>query len=110
MEELNYLDIDKSQIPYIFEVELKGKTYEMEINYIPKDDYFTIDLIRNNRVLVEGEKIMYRKPLFSSIKYKDIPEVTIIPYSIYNKEERVTYENFYDTVFLYILGDEDGTI
>lgn len=111
MIQYKYLEIEKDKIPYIFEISLDGKTYEMEINYITEGDYFTVDLIKDNKVLVEGEKILYRKPLFTSILYKDIPDLAIIPYDLRERETRITYSNFYESVFLYIIeGDEDGSI
>lgn len=111
MNEYSYLDIEKEKIPYVFEVSLQGNTYEMEINYINEGDYFTVDLIKDNRVLIEGEKILYRKPLFTSILYKDIPNLSIIPYDLREEEKRITYENFYESIFLYLIeGDENGSV
>lgn len=102
-QEIEFIDIDKDAIPYIFEMKLNNKTYQFKIQYNTAADFFTIDLYLDNKLLVAGEKIIYGKPLFNTATHKDIPEQLIIPYDINERETRVTFENLSETVYLCLL-------
>lgn len=104
---MNYIDIDKDLIPYSFEMSLNNKTYQFTINYNNTHDFFTVDLHRNDEVLVNGEKIVYEKPLFATTQYKDIPDISILPYDLSGEVDRITFKNFNEKVFLFLVGDED---
>jgi hypothetical protein len=102
---MEYIDIDKIMIPYRFEVSIKNETFTFEIRYNTIDDFFTVDLYKNDKIIILGEKIIYGKPLFLNAHYKDIPKVDILPYDLSQTTDRVTYENLNNKVFLYLVGD-----
>lgn len=100
------IPIDKENIPYQFEIELAGNVFVFEINHNVEHNFFTFDLFKDDEVLALGEKLVYGSPLFS---YADerFPEVTITPKDKSGNETRVTYDNFGETVFLFV-GDDDA--
>lgn len=104
--EKEYIDIEKALIPYSFECELGAELFTMQINYNALGDYFTIDLSKDDDVLVLGEKIVYGTPLFSEIYDDRFPAPTIIPLDPANKESRVGWDNLNETVFLVVANDE----
>lgn len=61
--------------------------------------------MKNNEVIVLGEKVVYGKPLFLTAIHKNIPKVDIIPFDLSQSTERITFENFNKDVFLYLVGD-----
>lgn len=107
---MEYIEIDKNMIPYSFEITLNDKTYTFYVKYNVLKDFFTIDLYRNDEVIVLGEKLVYGKPLFSTSQYKDVPDVKIIPFDLTGKSERITFENLNEEVFLYLVGDDDEVL
>lgn len=102
---MEYIDINKSLIPYSFDITLVGETYTFEVNYNSKYDFFTIDLLKNNEVIVLGEKLIYGKPLFTSSQHKDIPKIDLLPYDLSDNTERITFNNMNESVFLYMVGE-----
>ena len=101
-----YIEIDKDEIPYSFEIELAGEVFEIEVNYNETYDFFTVDLFKDGGVLVIGEKLIINRPLFENRVNIDLPKVQIIPKDRANSATRITYENMNETVFLYV-GDSD---
>lgn len=111
LNNMKYIDIDKDEVPYTFDLTLADETYTFTVKYNEHGDYFTIDLIKNDELIIEGERIVYAKPLFISSQYKDIPKVTILPFDLNDSVNRITFENFNEIVFLYIIeGAEDETM
>lgn len=104
---MDYIKIEKDLIPYRFDIAIEGKTYTFEIHYNTENDYFTVDLYRNGHLVVAGSKIVYGRPLFAANKYLDVPQVPIIPLDLSGQTDRVTWENFNKTVFLWLV-NEDG--
>ena len=104
---MNYIEIDKNMIPYRFDMTIRGETYTFQVNYNATHDFFTIDLYKNDEVIVLGEKVVYGKPLFFTSQHKDVPKVTIIPYDISENTDKITFENLNEDVFLFLVGDED---
>lgn len=96
------IDINKNLIPYRFSLEL----YEFTIRYNKEHDFFTVDLSLDDKIIVQGEKIVYGKALFSHLQHLNIPQEIIIPLEIADKIDRITFDNFNESVFLY-LGDAD---
>jgi len=94
-------------IPYRFDMTIKGETYTFQVNYNATHDFFTIDLYKNDEVIVLGEKLVYGKPLFMSAQYKDIPKIIIIPYDVSENTDRITFENMNEDVLLFMIGDND---
>jgi len=102
-----YIDIDKNEIPYAFEMELAGEIFEFEVNYNHAHDFFTLDLFKNGGALVVGEKLVLNRPLFQNRTSIELPKVQIIPKDRANSATRITYDNLNETVFLYV-GETDG--
>lgn len=100
-----YIEIEKELIPYRFEIELGAELFETEINYNLQHDFFTLDLYKDDEVLVYGEKITYGVPLFSEVFDSRFPGPTIIPWDESGQEQRVTFENLNETVFLRLVND-----
>ena len=100
-----YIEIEKELIPYRFEIELGAELFELEIHYNLVHDFFTIDLYKDGEVLVCGEKITYGVPLFSEVYDSRFPSPTIIPIDKSGLENRVTFENLNETVFLRLVND-----
>ena len=44
---MDYIAVEKSLIPYRFDIAIEGKTYTFEVHYNAENDYFTVDLYRN---------------------------------------------------------------
>ncbi|MCR8636187.1 phage baseplate plug family protein [Paenibacillus radicis (ex Xue et al. 2023)] len=99
------VNIIKHQIPYRFEIPLANVLFEMEVNYNPQFDFFTIDLYRNKELLVYGEKLIYGKPLFHDIADHRFPAVTLTPLDESGKETDVNWKTLGETVFLFLDGD-----
>lgn len=103
---MQYIEIEKKLIPYEFDITIAGKTFTFGIYYNAEKDFFTIDLCRNGEPVVIGEKIVYGRQLFASHAYADIPDVPIFPYDLSEKENRVTWENLNETVFLWLVSED----
>lgn len=102
---MKYIDIDKSQIPYEFNIKLSARTYTIGVNYNAECDFFTIDLYRNGVAIVLGEKLVYNNPLFSNAQYKNIPDISIVPFDLSGEADTITFDNLNETVFLYLVGE-----
>lgn len=100
---MDYINIDKSLIPYEFEIKIKDETYRFIVSYNSDYDFFTIDLYKGEEAIVIGEKVVYGRPLFVSALYRDIPKAYILPFDLAQKEDKVTFENFNEQVFLYLV-------
>ena len=106
----NYIPFDKNTIPERFEIDLAEESFFLEINYNEIGDFFTIDLFdADENPLVLGEKIRLGISLWSDVPNPNLPAPTLIPLDQSGKENRITFDNFGETVFVYIddVGDED---
>ena len=103
-----YIDIDKTEIPYSYDIELANELFEFEINYNASFDFFTVDLFKNDVALVIGEKLILNQPLFKNRVHNDLPKVKIIPKDRADVATRITYDNFNETVFLYIVESSEA--
>jgi hypothetical protein len=104
---MKYMDIDKTSIPYEFQMDIAEDEFTFVIDYNKRFDFFTMDLYKNDILIIKGEKIVYGRALFGS--YPDdsvIPEWPIIPFDEAGKETRVGWDQLNETVFLF-LGDPD---
>lgn len=107
---MEYIKIDKELIPYEFEIILKGETFKFEINYNNSHDFFTVDLYKNNEIIILGEKLVYGRPLFLPCLYKEVPKVYILPYDVSGNSDRITFENLNEEVFLYLVEDDEDEV
>lgn len=103
MASRDYINIDKEEIPVIFDIDLANESFTMGINYNQTFDFFTVDLWDSERkVIVLGEKMVLGSPLFIDIIDERVPGPQLVALDESGKETRVTYENFGVTVFLYL--------
>ncbi|MDR4997897.1 phage baseplate plug family protein [Brevibacillus parabrevis] len=107
---MEYIEIEKEQIPYRFEIDLSGVVFTLEANYNSEYDFFTVDVERDGEVLITGNKLVYGVPLFSYSSDERLPQVEIVPYDEAGITQEVTWSTLGETVFLYVFegGAEDG--
>lgn len=103
---MEYIAIEKDLIPYRFDIAIDGKTYTFEVRYNAENDYFTVDLSRNDQLVIAGAKVVYGRPLFAAHMYMDVPQTPIIPLDVSGQTERVTWDNLNETVFLWLVNDD----
>jgi hypothetical protein len=103
---MKYIHIDKEALPYACEMQLAQQTWQFEVRYNTEYDFFTVDLYQDNQMVVAGEKIVYGRPLFEMLATNK-PGVSIVPLDVSGNAERVGWNELNESVFLYLLGDED---
>lgn len=104
------IEIDKSMIPYAFDILLGAEWFTLEFLYNATADIFTVSLYKNDEVIVYNEPIMYGVTLFSDLYQSGVhPMLDIVPYDESGQESKVSWENFGELVLLTIDqgGDED---
>ena len=103
-EDVEYIDIDVSKVPYSFSIKLTDKTYMFTVKYNEVGKFFTVDLLDlNGDVLVFGEIIRDGRALFNVVEDERFPLPVIIPVCITGEEiSEVTPENFGKEVKLYL--------
>lgn len=99
---MNYIDIEKDEIPYSFEIDLGAEEFTIEVNHNARFDFFTIDLYKGEQALIIGEKLILDRPLFSDSVNIELPKVNLIPKDRSGMEKRITYANMNEKVFLYV--------
>jgi predicted NAD-dependent protein-ADP-ribosyltransferase YbiA (DUF1768 family) len=107
---MDFIEIDKTLIPYRFEIKLSDKIYTFYINYNCFFDFFTADLILNGTTLVTAEKLVLNEFLFRDV-FEDeehnlnpnAPQELLFVGSNDNSVKRVSYDNLGETVFLYVV-------
>ena len=93
--------INKELIPYSFDILLGGEWFEFGINYNKTADLFTVTLSKDGNVLVYNEPVVYGVSLFCDLYLSGVlPMFDIVPFDESEQENKVTYDNFNETVFL----------
>ena len=86
-EDVEYIDIDVSKVPYSFSIKLTDKTYTFTVKYNEVGKFFTVDLLDlNGDVLVFGEIIRYGRALFNVVEDERFPLPVIIPCLLYTSD------------------------
>lgn len=103
-EDVEYIDIDTSKVPYSFSIKLTDKTFTFTVKYNELGGFYTIDLYDlNGNVLAFGEIIRYGRALFNVVEDERFPIPVIIPYCITDDGiTEVTKDNFGKAVKLYL--------
>ncbi|NGP45963.1 hypothetical protein G4V62_13775 [Bacillaceae bacterium SIJ1] len=96
------LPVYKDRIPYRFDTEIQGEVFTFEIHYNGDYDFFTFDLLKNEQIIILGEKIVYGRPLFESLSDIRLPKSIITPLDPSGEENEITYDNFTETVKLFV--------
>ena len=110
MPDYKYVPIHKELIPYKFDIALGGRTFTFGMRYNASHDFFTIDLYRDETLVVAGEKIVYGRILFLNQQHLDVPREPIVPYDLSLNESRVTWGNLNETVFLWLPGGLENVL
>ncbi|AKF92724.1 phage baseplate plug family protein [Brevibacillus laterosporus] len=103
---MEYIPIEKELIPYKMEIELGVELFEIEINYNDRFHFFTLDLIKNNELLVMGAKLVYGVPVFEAFEDNRFPAPLLLPIDPAGREKHITWDNFGETVLLQV-GEDD---
>ena len=103
-EDVEYIDIDTSKVPYSFSIKLTDKTFTFTVKYNELGGFYTIDLYDlNGNVLVFGEIVRYGRALLNVVEDERFPIPVIIPYCITDDGiTEVTKDNFGKAVKLYL--------
>lgn len=106
-EVYDIIPIDKTTLPERFDIDLADELFTMQVNYNETGDFFTIDLYTTGDsgedvAIITGEKLMLGRTLWADVPRVDLPAPTLIPLDIGMNAKRVSYENFGESVFLYI--------
>lgn len=102
--------INKSLIPYNFNILLGDELFNLTVNYNESHDIFTIALKKDDEIICEGEPIIYGVPLFRDIYQSGkFPALDIIPLDESGQQDTVTFKNLNETVFLTVdnMGGDD---
>lgn len=103
----DYIAINKTLIPYSFDVLLGAKNYTFTVKYGETSGLFVVELECDGETICSGEPLIYGHPLFQDCYMADLfPSVTLVPYDESGQEQEVTFENLNETVFLTI--DDEG--
>lgn len=106
---MEYIEIEKEEIPYSFEIMMDSETYTLEILYNERQEIFTVSLYDSeDNPLVYAEPIIYGQELFKDVRDLRYPIDRIIPLDPAGKETEVTFENFGTTVLLVIDAESEG--
>lgn len=102
------IQIKKSLIPYTFDILLANEVFNIGVKYNETADLFTIALKKDGVTICTGEPIVYGVPLFNSTYIADkYPKLRIVPYDESEERNKVTWENFNETVFLVVDNGSD---
>lgn len=114
---MGIIEINKSQIPYKFEIKLSSRIYEIVINYNFLFDFFTADLMLNNVTLIKSEKLVLNQFLFRDVCEdkehninSDFPKELLFIGTNDETISRISYDNLGETVFLYYAEREEVEI
>ena len=94
--EVSYIDVDTSKVPYTFSVKLGDRTFAFSIRYNEVGGFFTVDLsiASTGEVLVYGDIVRYGRPLFNSVEDERFPVPVIMPLCLTGDDiSEVTFEN-----------------
>lgn len=100
---LNYISIFKDSVPYEFSVMLEAELFRFIVRYNKRRDIFTVDLFKDENLLVQGEPLIYGFPLFGDVEDENFPIVQLVPLDEARREHEVTFENLNKTVFLAVM-------
>lgn len=104
------IEINKTLIPYSFQILLGGEVWGLRVDYNTKGDMFTVSLYKNDELIHANEPLIYGMPLWYNSRMEgDYPAVDIIPWSDNREITAVTYDNFNETVFL-VIDDQEISI
>lgn len=105
---MEYIDFNKEELPESFDIDLADETFTLAFSYNETFDYFTVDLYKADEPLVLGEKLVLNQPLWADFTSFVLPAPTLIPQDVSGLENRITWDNLGETVFLFIDNEGDS--
>lgn len=102
--------INKSLIPYSFDIVLGSEEFTFRVDYNNKGGFFTVELAKGDKTLCAGEPIIYGKRLFSDVWTPEFPAIDIVPIDPSGDYNAVTFDNLCESVLLLIDNDEETVI
>ena len=102
--------IEKSLIPYSFDILLGDELFTIGISYNKTHDFFTASLQKDDETICVGEPIIYGSPLFRDFYQAGVtPAIDIVAWDESGENKVVTFETLGETVFLTVDNqDESG--
>lgn len=103
-EEQPAVPIDVDEVPYQFEIDIddSGEFHTFLVQYNATHDYYTLDVSKDDEVIVYGAKLTYGVPVFSAISDERLPKAELVPRDVAGIEDRVSINNLGKTVFLFV--------
>ena len=94
--EVSYIDVDTSKVPYTFSVKLGDRTFAFSIRYNEVGGFFTVDLsiASTGEVLVYGDIVRYGRPLFNSVEDERFPVPVIMPLCLTGDDLKISAKKF----------------
>lgn len=103
MAQRGYIPIEKEELPMEFEIELAGIDYFMGVNHNESQDILSVDLWDiNHKPIVLGERLLLNERLWQDVIDERLPSIDLIPLDESQSADKITYQNFMETVFIYI--------
>lgn len=100
------ITINKSLIPYTFNIVLGDREFTLRVDYNNVGEFFTVELSHNEKTLCSGEPIVYGRRLFADFWTTEFPAIDIVPYDPSGEYNAVTYDNLGNGVSLVIDNEE----
>ena len=107
---MKIIPINKNNIPYFIDIDFRGIEYRMGFKYNSFSDTFTVDLYFLGDPIILGEPIVAGSLLFYDYPNLLIPPVSIAPLTTGDSINKIGWDNFGDTVNLFVFGDNDVAI
>lgn len=104
------IEINKSLIPYTFNIVLGAENFTFRVDYNNVGGFFTIELSKDGKTLCSGEPIVYGKRLFADVWDINFPALDIVPYDPAGNYNAVTFENLCEGVLLVIDNEEISVV
>lgn len=103
----NRIEIERSLIPYRFQIVLGRELYDLELKHNVIQDLYTVGLYHGGK-LVAVEPVIYGVPLFNDMYVAGgrFPVIDIVPWDESGDTSEVNIGNFGITVFLTV--DDEG--
>lgn len=108
--EKNTIFINKSLIPYTFNIVLGGEEFTIRVDYNKVGRFFSVGVSKNGVTLCSGEPIVYGRKLFSDVWAVGFPAVDIVPYDPSGRYNAVTYSNLCNGVLLVVDNEETSVL
>lgn len=99
---MEIIEINKSLIPYDFNIALDGELFNFRVDYNNTGGFFTIELTKDGETLCAGEPIIYGRTLFADVRNSKFPNVNIKAYDPSGTYNAVTRENLCENVLLVV--------